>query len=59
MPDIKKDPVTPVPETLNFQMPAAPALEAFDEFKIVFILDRRRVDKSAKVSIERFILAPR
>ena len=59
MPDIRKDPVTPVSETLDFDMPAEPALEAFDEFKILFIRDRRRTDKSAKIAIDRFILVPR
>jgi hypothetical protein len=59
VPDITKDPVTPVPETLDFAMPAAPTLEAFDEFKVVFIRDRRRMDKSAKIAIERFVLVPR
>lgn len=59
VPDISKDPVTPVSETLDFAMPAEPALEAFDEFKIVFIRDRRRMDKSAKIAIDRFILVPR
>lgn len=58
-PDTTKDPVTPVPEILDFAMPATPALEAFDEFKVVFIRDRKRMDKSAKISIERFILVPR
>jgi len=58
-PDTTKDPVTPVTEILDFAMPATPALEAFDEFKVVFIRDRKRMDKSAKVSIDRFILVPR
>jgi hypothetical protein len=44
---------------LDFGMPATPTLEAFDEFKVVFIRDRRRMDKSAKIAIERFVLVPR
>jgi len=59
VPDTTKDPVTPVPEILDFAMPATPVLEAFDEFKVVFIRDRKRMDKSAKVAIDRFILVPR
>ena len=59
MPDTSKDPVTPVAETLDFAMPHAPAIEAFDEFKVVFLRDRRRTDKSAKIAIDRFILVPR
>jgi hypothetical protein len=59
VPDTRKDPVTPVPEILDFGMPATPALEAFDEFKVVFIRDRWRMDKSAKIAIDRFILVPR
>jgi hypothetical protein len=59
MPDIGKDPVTPVAETLNFAIPDAPTIEAFDEFKVVFLRDRRRMDKSAKIAIDRFILVPR
>jgi hypothetical protein len=59
MPDINKDPVTPVRETLDFAMPAAPVIEAFDEFKVVFLRDRRRMDKSAKIAIDRFVLVPR
>jgi hypothetical protein len=58
-PDTSKDPVTPVAETLDFVMPAAPAIEAFDEFKVVFLRDRVRMDKSAKIAIDRFILVPR
>jgi len=58
-PDISKDPVTPVPETLDFAMPAQPSIEAFDEFKVVFLRDRWRMDKSAKIAIDRFILVPR
>ncbi len=58
-PDTTKDPVTPVAEILDFAVPAAPTLEAFDEFKVVFIRDRKRMDKSAKIAIDRFILVPR
>ena len=46
-------------ETLDFAMPEAPVIEAFDEFKVVFLSDRRRMDKSARIAIDRFILVPR
>ena len=53
-------PVTSAPEqTLSFPMPAASDIFAFDEFRIVFVRDRKRADQSAKVEIERFILQPR
>ena len=46
-------------ETLEFTVPAEPSLEQFNEFKIVFQRARPRMDKSARVSIERFVLLPR
>jgi hypothetical protein len=58
-PDASRDPVTPVPETLEFPIPSAAALDAFDEFRVVFQRARRRMDKSAKLAIDRFILVPR
>lgn len=58
-PDIDRDPIRPVAETLSFAVPAAAGIDAFDEFKIVFLRDRRRGDHSARVAIERFILIPR
>jgi hypothetical protein len=58
-PDQTRDPVMPVLETLDFPVPAQPAIEEFNEFKIVFHRARPRGDKSAKVSIERFVLVPR
>ena len=58
-PDINQDPVTPVTETLTFPIPPGAALDSFDEFKVVFMRSRRRMDKSAKLAIDRFILIPR
>jgi hypothetical protein len=58
-PDIGRDPVVPVSETLVFPVPAAAALDSFDEFRVVFQRARRRMDKSAKLAIDRFILVPR
>jgi hypothetical protein len=46
-------------ETLNFVVPANPAILRFDEVKIVFRLDPFRADDGAKVAIDRFVLIPR
>src|SRR5206468_2389898 len=35
-PDLRKDPVPPVGETLGFIVPAVSPIESFNEFKIVF-----------------------
>ena len=59
MPDLGRDPIIPVPETLDFRIPEAASSRKFDEFKIVFERVRWRTDKSAKVAIERFLLVPR
>ena len=58
-PDLSRDPVIPVPETVEFRVPAEAMGKQFDEFKIVFDRARWRTDKSAKISIERFVLVPR
>jgi hypothetical protein len=58
-PDASRDPVIPVRETLEFPIPSAAAPDAFDEFRVVFQRARRRMDKSAKLAIDRFILVPR
>jgi hypothetical protein len=58
-PDVSRDPVKPVPETLEFPIPPTAALDTFDEFRVVFQRARRRMDKSAKLAIDRFILVPR
>ena len=59
LPDLRKDPVPPAAETLGFIVPAVSPIASFNEFKIVFYRDLRRMDQSAKVAIERFILVPR
>jgi hypothetical protein len=33
-------------------------LERFNEFKVVFHRDRKRLDKSARIEIDRFVLVP-
>ena len=50
------EPVVPASETLDFAVRRPAALEAFDEIEIVFHRERLRVDRSAKISIERFVL---
>jgi hypothetical protein len=59
VPDLRKDPVVAVAEMVSFAIPPSPPIPAFDELKIVFFRDRRRMDQSAKVAIERFVLLPR
>jgi len=54
-----RESIMPVPETLNFPIPRGAGLQQFDEIKIVFHRDRLRVDRSARISIERFVLLPR
>jgi hypothetical protein len=58
-PDANHDPVVPVHETLEFPIPSAAPLDSFNEFKIVFLRARVRMDKSAKLAIDRFTLMPR
>ena len=58
-PDISQDAVKPVRETLTFPVPPQSFMDQFTELKIVFHRTRPRIDKSAKVSVERFILQPR
>lgn len=48
----------PVRETLEFSIPTAPELRRFDEFEILFHRDRNKIDKSAHIEIERFVLIP-
>ena len=50
---------TAVFETLQFDVPEKSALEEFNEFQVIFIRDRQRMDKSAKIAIDRFVLVPR
>jgi hypothetical protein len=48
----------PVRETIEFSIPSAPVLRRFDEFEILFHRDQSRIDKSAHIEIERFVLIP-
>ena len=58
-PDVDRDPIVPVRETIDFVVPAEPLISQFDELRIVFHRARLRADKSAKVAIDRFVLVPR
>ena len=58
-PNMMQDPVTPVPETLDFAIPRSARLQRFDEFIILFHRDAMRIDRSARIAIERFVLTPR
>jgi hypothetical protein len=57
--DVTKDPVTPVPETLNFAVPPSLPIGLVQEFKVVFQRTRQHNDKSARIAIARFLLSPR
>jgi hypothetical protein len=58
-PDLKSDPISPVSETLDFTVPAEPRVHAFNELTVVYHRLPKRWDKSARVSVERFVLIPR
>jgi hypothetical protein len=46
-------------QTLQFFVPSSGSLDEFNEFQVNFIRDPQRMDASAKIAIERFILIPR
>jgi hypothetical protein len=48
-----------VSETLNFDVPRVTSLQEFNQIGVVFRLDHLRNDRSARISIERFVLVPR
>jgi hypothetical protein len=54
-PDLKRDPVVAVPETIDFSTIGAGTCK---ELKVAFRRARVRMDKSARISIERFVLVP-
>jgi hypothetical protein len=58
-PDLMRDPIAPASETLDFPIPRSTALGRFDEFIVLFHRDPMRMDRSARIAIERFVLAPR
>jgi hypothetical protein len=48
-----------VSETLNFNVPRTISLPEFNQVGVVFHLDPLRNNRSARISIERFVLVPR
>ena len=44
---------------LRFPVPAGSAIRQFNELEVVFHRDRVRIDRSARIAIERFVLVPR
>jgi hypothetical protein len=44
---------------LRFPVPAGSAIRQFNELEVVFHRDRVRIDRSARIAIERFVLTPR
>jgi hypothetical protein len=44
---------------LRFPIPAGSAIRQFNELEVVFHRDRVRIDRSARIAIERFVLSPR
>jgi hypothetical protein len=58
-PDTRTDPVTPAREELEFAIPASIPISNFDQWRVVFHRNVLRLDRSARVAIERFTLVPR
>ncbi len=48
----------PVTDVLQFRIPSSPRIRSFNEFKVVLHRDPVRIDKSARLAIERFVLVP-
>ena len=44
---------------LDFPIPAAPSIQQFNQIRVIFHRDRVRINKSARIQIERFIVVPR
>ncbi len=59
VPNLAKDPVEPVSETLDYPVPAELADKTISDFKVVYQRLRGRTDKSCRIAIERFVLVPR
>ena len=51
--------LSPAPEILDFPIPASVGIREFDQIKVVFDRMAMRVERSARISIQRFILVPR
>ncbi len=50
--------LAPVGQVLTYRVPPDPAVRKFDDLKVIFHRDPARADKSARISIDRFILVP-
>jgi hypothetical protein len=59
VPDLSRNTVKPVTETLDFSVPPDMAGRTINEFRVIYQRISGRTDKSAKVAIERFVLVPR
>ncbi|MGH9719228.1 MAG: hypothetical protein ACRD8O_03385 [Bryobacteraceae bacterium] len=59
IPAMKDGEATAVPETLDYRFQGSTRIDKFDEIKVVFHRTMSRIDKSARVAIERFVLVPR
>jgi hypothetical protein len=53
------DPRAPLKETLTFPIPGRAPIRQFDELMIRFPRQRPRLNRSAKIAIDRFVLIPR
>jgi hypothetical protein len=53
------DPDAPMKETLTFPIPGRSPIRKFDELMIRFPRQRTRINRSAKIAIDRFVLVPR
>jgi hypothetical protein len=51
--------LVPASETLDFPVPPGPPLREFDQFIVRFHRDLIRIDRSARIAIERFALVSR
>jgi len=51
-------PTLPGNQILDFPLPTNRAIRQFDEIEVVFHRDRLRIERSARISIDRFILVP-
>jgi len=57
LPDLNRDPVMPVSETLEFTVP--PNVPRCDEFDIIYHRFKLVEHKSARIAIDKFVLVPR
>jgi len=53
------EPGAPLRETLTFPIPTRAQIRQFDKLRIYFPRQRPRINRSAKIAIDRFVLIPR